>query len=516
MAAALLLPLDGGKCRARRFAARTPLPKGKEMNRRRFNIVPAVTLLVAVGWVSDAAAACTGASPTWTSTPDRSSISSCLATARDGDVINVQAGTASWSPSLSITKKVTLAGAGAGNTIINGTFTITGAGARITGFTINVGSAYNSIEWSVGFRIDHNIINHTAPSDFNILAYGDATTAVEGLIDNNTLTNGKVVYFGSHGDAGAGSARWGEPLNIGTSHALYVEDNTFNLPDVNSYNNSIDGNWGSRTVVRFNRFVDGRIEQHSLQGDNQRAVRLWEIYNNTFTSPDWANYRPYFIRGGTGFVFHNTSDGKYINNTVDIDNARSSEGSIASQITSFGFCDGSSRVDGNTSGQQGWPCRDQIGRSTDSSPWTNYASAAPPQASQPAYFWRNTEPSGETPVGISCEANDARCTRQNTLHLVANRDFYSYQAAFSGTQGVGEGTLAQRPATCTTGVAYWVTDQGEWNSRHAGPDGQLYRCSATNTWTVLYTPYSYPHPLQNSMAPAPPSAPSNLRIVPTR
>ena len=28
-----------------------------------------------------------------------------------------------------------------------------------------------------------------------------------------------------------------------------------------------------------------------------------------------------------------------------------------------------------------------------------------------------------------------------------------------------------------------------------GAQGTLYRCSGTNTWTVHYTPYAYPHPL---------------------
>ena len=68
------------------------------------------------------------------------------------------------------------------------------------------------------------------------------------------------------------------------------------------------------------------------------------------------------------------------------------------------------------------------------------------------------------------------------------------------TVGTGHGTLANRPTTCTTGVGYWATDQGNWNaSGVAGPrgysNGQLYVCTATNTWTLSYTPYTYPHPL---------------------
>jgi hypothetical protein len=105
--------------------------------------------------------------------------------------------------------------------------------------------------------------------------------------------------------------------------------------------------------------------------------------------------------------------------------------------------------------------------------------------------------------------------------------------------GLGYGTLANRPATCTTtseaadagrgGVLYWATDQGNWNSSSSNPygvqqngaDGVLYMCTATNAWSVYYTPYAYPHPLQSGQAPPSggggsglPSAPTNLHIVP--
>jgi len=98
-----------------------------------------------------------------------------------------------------------------------------------------------------------------------------------------------------------------------------------------------------------------------------------------------------------------------------------------------------------------------------------------------------------------------RTIGSTTLSIIANRDFYSEsinQAAqtsptspFDGTSGTGHGTLANRPTTCTTSVGYWATDQGNWNQSGSGGQGELFVCTAPNTWTLHYTPYSYPHPL---------------------
>lgn len=118
------------------------------------------------------------------------------------------------------------------------------------------------------------------------------------------------------------------------------------------------------------------------------------------------------------------------------------------------------------------------------------------EVSSPIYMWSNTF-SGSVP---------SPDIMSNTARVIRNRDFYTEnpnQSAqsnsttpFDGTTtiGAGHGTLANRPTTCTAGVSYWATDQGNWNNTGSG-QGQLYICTATNTWTLSYTPYSYPHPL---------------------
>ena len=87
--------------------------------------------------------------------------------------------------------------------------------------------------------------------------------------------------------------------------------------------------------------------------------------------------------------------------------------------------------------------------------------------------------------------------------LAENREFFNQAEPFDGTAGIGVGPLADRPATCTPGVAYWATDQTAADLPRmvgARPEmpiaGVLYRCTAENTWTEYYTPIPYPHPLR--------------------
>jgi len=108
----------------------------------------------------------------------------------------------------------------------------------------------------------------------------------------------------------------------------------------------------------------------------------------------------------------------------------------------------------------------------------------PHQALEPVYAWGNSY-SGSRQLDLG--------SRYPTLQ--ENRDFYNQKTPFDGSAGVGVGPLASRPKTCTPGVAYWATDQGEWDGTHQGPDGQLYVCTQRDTWSLYYKPYAYPHPL---------------------
>jgi len=379
-----------------------------------------------------------------------------------GDVVAVPAGISVWTSNVSIPngKRITLMGAGIGATVIRRTsfgvvIHMNASGSRITGFELEEGQI---LVYGAGWRIDHCKISTAAFQDgINALpSYVVGSLHPTGVIDHCEMVRCRILVDGGwYDNMSWGNARWYEALDLGTDYFVFIEDNVHNLGGVA---NAVDSNLGGRFVFRHNIVNDGWIEAHSIQGTH-RATRCWEIYSNTInriSATTW--FPPFRIRGGTGVIYDNTITGNwdaYGGYNIMLDNIRS-----CNSKGDGGIADGTSPWDGNTlptATYQGWPARDQIGRSTDQWLWTD-ANPYPKQALDPAYFWNNKK--GATEYGVVLYGD---CGRQ-AIHIVKNRDYY-------------EGT--PKPG---------------------------------------YTPYTYPHPLiqewdNNGGGGLPaPAAPSGLRI----
>jgi hypothetical protein len=231
-----------------------------------------------------------------------------------------------------------------------------------------------------GWRIDNCKIYRESTFEEGVYVRGDrADKNPTGLVDHCVFHNARVGVVGWAGLMA--HTIWAQPLNLGSGNAVYVENNTFVLT---VFGNAMDANYGGRYVFRYNTVTDAYIEAHSVQGLN-RAVRSWEIYNNTFNQISRGMWVPMMLRGGTGVVFNNTVTGTWTLPKISLDNVRSCPDG-RDFGTDPGWCTGSSRWDGNKA--SGYSCRDQIGRSTDQWLWTT-ASPYPPQQLEPAYAWNN-------------------------------------------------------------------------------------------------------------------------------
>jgi len=128
-------------------------------------------------------------------------------------------------------------------------------------------------------------------------------------------------------------------------------------------------------------------------------------------------------------------------------------------------------------------------------PWTPGANN---QITDPCYQWLNNED------GRNLKFD----TRFYGAEIRPNEHYFDYDPSlqFDGSiaadlSSVGVGPVANMPSTCTTNVAYWATDEGNWDTTSSSPSGRLYQCIWTNTWALYYTPYTYPHPLQGQTGP---------------
>lgn len=449
-------------------------------------------------------------------------INAVIQSAEAGDTINVPADTGSviWSSYVYINKPIKIIGPGQNP---NGTHKLkikwSGYYAfeiangvndwRVSGFEFDTTSGQLAINItnSTGWRVDNNKFINTHSTDTGVFVRTQVTTSdayMAGVIDNNEVIYGKVLFNNGRVNSSLGGYIWYKALTLGSNNTntVYVEDNTFTFAN-DKTGNCTDASRGGDYVFRYNNVNNTGIMAHSIQTSAVRGTRKWEVYGNRFNSTSTYAYAGIFFRGGTGVIFGNdfTSDVAY-NYSIVFDNVRDNSTYLANDNrTQEGSCDGNHDWDGNED-SSGWPCRDQIGTSSDAFLWTSGTPPVPKQAKAPAYLWANYDNRTLTITHIK---------EVSASHILADRDYYEQQAAFNGTSGVGCGSSAPTMncmVNSSTGVGpgYYVLGAGESCSDFSGYigashtksfSGTLYRCTATNTWTSYYRPYTYPHPLRN-------------------
>ncbi len=336
----------------------------------------------------------------------------------EGDVIGIPTGKILWTETLYIPddKNITLKGAGKTSTVISTSETappilisMNRSVSRITeiGFNLSNDNGVGIDVRGIGWRIDNCQFDNGISSTIegvNVRGRTSNGRSPIGVIDHCEFNNIRILITG---DASLmANSIWNEPLELGTNNAAFIENCTFTFT---KFGNAIDANYGGRYVFRYNVLNDTYIEAHSVQGNN-RASRSWEIYNNTLNKVSQGMWAPFFLRGGTGVVFNNTITGYWSSGpSVVLDNRRSFE-----VLGDGGLCDGTSPWDGNEE-SNGYPARDQIGRSTDEWLWTD-SDPYPTQKLDPMYQWNNSHEDSSINIYVhnGCE-----------IHIKENRDYYN-------------------------------------------------------------------------------------------
>jgi hypothetical protein len=265
---------------------------------------------------------CTQAATINASSVALTAVQTAVNSANPGDTVNVPAGTATWTGTLTINNNIQLIGAGASQTIIvdGGSTalnlinwnTTSGGYGRLSGFTFKGNgnaTAYNG-------TIDINGTCHEFRVDdcvFSILANAGVVFNgwVYGVVDHCNFwranTFGVQVHHDGWGGYSWGDGSWAAPDNLGSTNAIYIENCAF----TNNYSSpgAFDMENGGRIVFRYNTLTNDNIGFHGTEsGQRERSGRTFEIYSNYFmfsTNLNSSWFCGFFIRGGSGVIFNN-------------------------------------------------------------------------------------------------------------------------------------------------------------------------------------------------------------------
>jgi hypothetical protein len=484
------------------------------------------TILVAI----NAYAACTGSSPTWTTTPDQASVQECLTNASRGDTVNILAGDVTWDSTVSFTKALSIIGAGKANTIIRSNISVpTGTQAfgygtyqmlyynpssaaddanetiRVSGITFDAnykssGVAFRNTSTTplVKFRLDNCDFIDSWDGQYPVVSTSwtgvyiiSVTGPIYGVIDNCRVYGYPKMNFSGLGNDSYNTA--GLNYSQGNENSLYLEDNEFHGDGSTSHTTQaswwIDIGSGGWAAFRYNLFDSEKTytNQSAPYSPHHATTAIYagkggEFYGNhvtyeNITSPT-ARLRLFTTRGGKNLIYYNKQN---------------STGTAL--YSAFNYYTGT--------GYQPPPDTDTVCASDTLHSGDDVCA----KDGQPQHTWRT----GQWNNRVSTSGSGTLIYGYPDAGLVANRDYLNNSTVTAcntnGTCAGGIGCGYVTPTgSCTTGSMYWKSTQtgsctsiptGSYGPNPTEPiSGILYRCSPTNIWSAYYTPYTYPHPLR--------------------
>jgi hypothetical protein len=390
----------------------------------------------------------------------QTAVQAAINSASAGDTVTIPAGTCTWTSQLTVSKGITIKGAGIDvTTIVANVATKAGDSGKLalvmdvsgatpwhlSDLTITDTGTYYDYEGvfkingtCAGWRMNNvKFINTNARCMVIAGNSNSAPYTTYGVIDHCQFINsgGQSILIRPYSSTAA-NALWSQPTNLGAADAVFIEDCIFSNTAGEGHT-AFDSEWGAKVVFRHNTLTNSFVLDHGYE-NNRSAIKL-EIYDNTFNATVENKQPAITFRGGTGVVFNNTITS--ISYGYDYD------------LLVRDYCSkGTSNCFGGVQCTS-YPCHDQVGRTS--------GPAYPNQTLQPLYVWNNTYNNSAFVVDIDASNNV----------IQKNRDYY-------------EG-----------GVTY-----------NSGTD--TYTHGATG---FTYKPYEYPHPLR---VPGSPQAP-RLFIITT-